>query len=206
MSATITERDAKEFLVSQIAAEAERQGHPLSDLERKMLYFSESGWTIPDALDVSDAFDREYDTDQYERKIAGLVRAARKRATGETATLWIRAADKLAEGDHYISIMLGEVHPWRDKGSLIWHAVVLLVAGFAAVAAFVSSLRWYLGHSPTKEETGFYGWVTALALASALGLVHAFGGRKLNRLVDYLTDWVFGDTRRPRDDSSRSSR
>jgi len=68
MSATITERDAKEFLVSQIAGEAERQGQPLSDLERKMLYFSESGWTIPDALDVSDAFDREYNSDEYEKE------------------------------------------------------------------------------------------------------------------------------------------
>jgi hypothetical protein len=135
MSATIAERDAKKFLVSQIADEAERQGHPLSDLERKMLYFSESGWTIPDALDVSAAFDREYDTDQYEQRIASLVQMARKRATGETGARWTSAIDKLAEGDHYISIMLGEVHPREETRFLIWFGVIAIGFGLVVLVS-----------------------------------------------------------------------
>jgi hypothetical protein len=43
-----TTRDAKEYLVSRIVAEADRAGIQLSDIERKMLYFSETGWTLPD--------------------------------------------------------------------------------------------------------------------------------------------------------------
>jgi hypothetical protein len=41
-------RDAKEYLVGKIAAEAELEGKPLSEIERKMLYFSETGCTLPD--------------------------------------------------------------------------------------------------------------------------------------------------------------
>ncbi len=64
-------RDAKNFLASTIAAEAERENTPLSEIERKMLYFSETGRTLPDMAEVSAEFDREYSQDEYERKIAG---------------------------------------------------------------------------------------------------------------------------------------
>jgi len=53
------EREAKEFLVSRIVEEARRENVPLSDVERKMLYFSETNWTLPDIASVSAAFDRE---------------------------------------------------------------------------------------------------------------------------------------------------
>ena len=56
-----TPREAKEFLVSRIVAEAQREGVPLSEIERKMLYFSETGWTLPDMMEVDEAFDRDYD-------------------------------------------------------------------------------------------------------------------------------------------------
>jgi hypothetical protein len=41
-------REAKQFLVAQIADEAQREGVSLSEIERKMLYFSETDWTLPD--------------------------------------------------------------------------------------------------------------------------------------------------------------
>lgn len=197
MSATISERDAKEFLVSQIVGEAERQGHPLSDLERKMLYFSESGWTIPDALDVSAAFDREYDTDQYEQKIASLVQAARMRATGETAARWTSAIDKLAEGDHYISIMLGGVAPREETRFLIWFGAIAIGFGLVAVVFFYVSLNWYLGHAPTREEIGFYAWATAAAVGSACGLAsYAFGGDRIGRFVHKVIGQITGQRRK----------
>ena len=63
-------REAKEFLVTRIVAEAQRESVSLSEVERKMLYFSETGWTLPDIMVVSDAFDRDYDQAKYEEKIA----------------------------------------------------------------------------------------------------------------------------------------
>ena len=39
-----------------------------------MLYFSETDWTLPDMAEVSAAFDRDYDQNEYEHKIAVLIR------------------------------------------------------------------------------------------------------------------------------------
>jgi hypothetical protein len=58
-------REAKEFLVAQIALEAQRENVILTDVERKMLYFSESGLTLPDMPAVSDEFDSQYDQGEY---------------------------------------------------------------------------------------------------------------------------------------------
>jgi len=69
-------REAKEFLISKIVEEAIREGTVLSEIERKMLYFSETDWTLPDISAVSDEFDRGYDQGEFESKIAGLVRHA----------------------------------------------------------------------------------------------------------------------------------
>jgi hypothetical protein len=69
-----TARDAKEFLVSRIIAESRREGVPLSEVETKMLYFSETAWTLPDIVEVNDAFDREYNQAEYEQKIRRLIR------------------------------------------------------------------------------------------------------------------------------------
>jgi hypothetical protein len=52
-------REAKEFLASRIVEEAVRECTPLSEVERKMLYFSETDWTLPDIDTVSDLFDRD---------------------------------------------------------------------------------------------------------------------------------------------------
>jgi hypothetical protein len=79
MKAFHSGQDAKEFLISKIVAEAQSENIPLSEVERKMLYFTESGWTLPDIMDVSAAFDREYDQDEYEQKIAGVVARTYKR-------------------------------------------------------------------------------------------------------------------------------
>jgi hypothetical protein len=51
-------REAKEFLASQIAEEAQREQVPFSEIERKMLHFSETGWTLPDIMDVMTSLTR----------------------------------------------------------------------------------------------------------------------------------------------------
>jgi hypothetical protein len=50
MNAFHSGRQAKEFLISEIIAEAQRENVALSDVERKMLYFTETGWTLPDIM------------------------------------------------------------------------------------------------------------------------------------------------------------
>jgi hypothetical protein len=77
-------REAKEFLISKIVAEAQRENAPLSETERKMLYFTESGWTLPDIAQVSEQFDREYNQDDYEKKIARIIAKAYKHILQES--------------------------------------------------------------------------------------------------------------------------
>jgi hypothetical protein len=103
-------REAKEFLISEIVAEAQRENAPLSEVERKMLYFTESGWTLPDIMKVNEDFDCEYDQDEYEHKIAKLVVNADRRireSSREGYDRWWAAIRFLQREDHYISVMTG---------------------------------------------------------------------------------------------------
>jgi len=104
-----TDREAKEFLVSRIVAESQRVGVPLSEVEEKMLYFSETDWTLPDIWEVNAAFDKDYEQDAYEQKIAGLIRSllsdARKRSKNDLDA-WKEAVRVLRRGDHYLLVMV----------------------------------------------------------------------------------------------------
>ena len=102
-------REAKDFLAGKIIAEAESENVPISEVERKMLYFSETGWTLPDMAEVNECFDRDYDQDEYEAKIAGLVQAYLAHAGAESKEElkdWEEAVEKLSEGDHYLLVMM----------------------------------------------------------------------------------------------------
>ena len=104
-----TVRDAKEFLISRIVTEAQREGSPLSEIERKMLYFSETGWTLPDAMDVSDTFDRDYDQTEYEKKIGLLVRnfcADSRKNNRDDFRSWTEAVCILRREDHYLLVLI----------------------------------------------------------------------------------------------------
>ena len=108
-----------------------------------MLYFSETGWTLPDIMEVSDQFDREYDQSKYEKKIAGLIRNESKRTRKENPedfSSWVRAIRKLRKEDHYLSVMVDEAgvltRPAADK----WKGTLLAVIVFCVFAGF-----WVLG-------------------------------------------------------------
>lgn len=100
-------REAKEYLIAQIVAEADRSGMPLSDTERKMMYFTETAWTLSDMSEVSEAFDREYDQPTYEAKIGRLAQAAEHRAHGtKDLKVWKDAVQTLSQEDHYLLVLL----------------------------------------------------------------------------------------------------
>lgn len=104
-----TGREAKEFLVSKIIAEAAREGVPLSEVERKMMYFSETAWTLPDMMEVNTVFDREYDCSEYERKISKLAegfRAEAKRNKSPEQSHWDEAVRILKQEDHYLLVLI----------------------------------------------------------------------------------------------------
>jgi hypothetical protein len=114
-----TVKEAKDFLAGRIAAEAAHENVPLSEVERKMLYFSETDWTLPDMNKVSAEFDRDYDQNEYEQKIARLIvniAADRHRENEAEREEWDAAVEKLSDGDHYLSVLIGEAD--RRRGPL----------------------------------------------------------------------------------------
>jgi hypothetical protein len=128
-------KEAKEFLISKIVAEAQNQHVALSEVERKMLYFTESGWTLPDMMEVSAAFDGECDQDAYEQKIAGLVAKTYKRilkGSRDEYDKWWAAIRFLQKEDHYILVIiaLADLRPRGDQ-------LKLLAAGVAIVTCIL---------------------------------------------------------------------
>ena len=112
-------RAAKDYLAGQIVDEAKRQGVPLSEVERKMLYFTEDGGLSPAMAAVSEEFDRDYDQDEFEEKIGGLVQRllARPVATAEQEA-WDDAAIKLCDGDNYLTVLINggrALTPWESR-------------------------------------------------------------------------------------------
>lgn len=102
-------REAKEFLIGEIVKEAARRGVALSEIERKELYFSETDWTLPDMAEMNAAFDAEYDSDEYEAKIADLIssfRAEAKKSNRPALDSWKDAAHALRNEDHYLLVMV----------------------------------------------------------------------------------------------------
>ena len=117
-------RDAKEFLVSKVVAEAQREGVSLSEVERKMLYFSETAWTLPDMMEVSDAFDRDYDMAEYEQKIGMLsdnLCAEARKNNQEELDAWNEAIRTLGKEDHYLLVLIaaGKESPRSSNGDFL---------------------------------------------------------------------------------------
>jgi hypothetical protein len=102
-----TVRAAKDYLAKRIIDQAVQEGAPLTDVERKMLYFTEDGGLSPSMAAVSEEFDRDYDQDDYEEKIGGLVQRllARPDVQGQQED-WDNAAIKLCDGDNYLTVLI----------------------------------------------------------------------------------------------------
>jgi hypothetical protein len=131
MDAVCNAREAKEFLISKIVAEAQGENVPLSETERKMLYFTESGWTLPDIMQVNEQFDREYDQDEYERKMARIIAKAYRRVLHDSRDeydKWWAGLRHLRREDHYISVLIGlaDLRPRWDQLKLFAAGLVIV--------------------------------------------------------------------------------
>jgi hypothetical protein len=137
--------NAKQFLVDRIAAEAEREVAPLNEIEKAMLAFSEPGASAEE-LGTARAFERDFDDQEYEKRIARLARAVYDRdvEAGRKAE-WDEALDELASEDFYLMVMLEQagivkttshlrLPDWR---LLVGFAPALVCVALAAALAFV---------------------------------------------------------------------
>jgi hypothetical protein len=72
-----------------------------------MLYFSETGWTLPGIMAVSEEFDRDCDQDEYEAKIGGLVSRLLLAEDEQGVKTWDAAVLKVSNEDHYLLVLIG---------------------------------------------------------------------------------------------------
>jgi hypothetical protein len=119
------DREALDFIAAQIADQAQRDGVTLSEVERKMLYFSETAWTLPGISEVSEEFDRDYDQGAFERKISGLIQnavsSARKQQS-EKFQGWVEAIRRLSTEDRFLLVMVKQARlgaPFR-RNRILW--------------------------------------------------------------------------------------
>lgn len=183
-------REAKEFLVSRIVQEAQQEGVPLSEVERKMLYFSETAWSLPRITDVSDEFDRTYDQGEYEKKIADLVRNGVKRAqkgNREEYEAWWGAIRVLSREDHYILVMIRRagLRPPGD-GLKLWGTGIAIVMIFC-LAIFIS-LKFNIQidkYVPSRDTFYFYARAAAASTVIGYVLLRVFvGAKRTDNLVN----------------------
>ena len=106
-----TIKAAKDYLVEKIVAEAARQGVPLSNVEREMLYWTEDDLLSPHMLQVAEELERECSDHEYEAKIGSFVQGLQSHLTREERDLWDEAVLKLCEGDHYLLVLIDEAGP-----------------------------------------------------------------------------------------------
>ena len=147
MTEFTSQREAKEYLAGRIVAEAEWEGKPLPEIERQMLYFSETDWAPPGMLEANAEFERTCDTGDYERKVAALIRKIEERGKAEGGPeqqAWDDAVTKLSEGDHYLLVMLkGHLAPAGKSSSPLDHLFKLWLTGFCVVLGLVALLLLY---------------------------------------------------------------
>jgi hypothetical protein len=143
-----TATKAKEFLIGRIMNEAAKADMPLTDVELSMLSFSEAS-AGPDELQAAAKFEREYDEEQYETKVAILVQSAfqRDKKAGK-GPLWDHLVDALAEEDMYLSVILDKAGIQSTAPFLLrWKFIRALVPSFVLVAAGI-----VLAFSPFGER------------------------------------------------------
>jgi hypothetical protein len=129
---------AKQFLISRVIEEAKLEQVGLSEVERKMLYFTEVHPSLPDIYEVNAEFERDYDSDMYEAKIASLLRNAREPE-------WTDALEALKKEDHYILVMVGQafgVGSVSADGHRIRDVLIYLGVGIGIVLLLVLKVFW----------------------------------------------------------------
>jgi hypothetical protein len=145
-------REAKDFLVMQTAEQAALEGVPLSDLEKRMMYFTENAGAIEDPVKLNEEFEAQYDSEEFETKIAKLLHHAHarvKKESPEKARLWSNAIRTLNKGDHYILVLWSL--PSTDERPP-YDSLKLLVA---AILIALATLAWQLWVAPRVSETGW---------------------------------------------------
>jgi hypothetical protein len=182
-------REAKDFLVMQTAEQAAIEGVPLSELEKRMMYFTESSDAVEDPVRLNEEFEAHCDSDEYESKIAKLLRHAHarvKKESPEKARLWSDGIRVLRKGDHYILVLCDALPDHEGPSKLpirrwVFTVLIIMLAGMA---------KPFMGYLMKTSARPAH---PQLLLAVFLGVIAAsfLFSRQIERGGDWLLDKVF---------------
>jgi hypothetical protein len=143
---------AKQFLISKVIEESELEHVTLSEVEKKMLYFTEVHPSLPDIYEVNAEFERSYDTDEYETRVAGFLKNARDRDAKESPSgeqQWKDALDALKKEDHYILVMVSQAFgagSASSGGNRVRDFLIYIAVGIGLVLLLILVSIWKSGN------------------------------------------------------------
>ena len=120
-------KSSKQFLIDRILDQAKLDGVQLTDIEIRMLGFAEATASAQD-LEAAQTFERDVDDQEYEAKIARLIRRACERDK-QNANLepWNHALAQIAGRDLYLHVMLELAGIEKNASTAIfldWHFIL----------------------------------------------------------------------------------
>lgn len=125
-----SEREAKQFLVDKICYESEREGTPLTDVERRLLIFSvaEPGT----AKGIPDEVLNDIDPD-WEARMTALLHNAydRDRDDPERRQGYLDAMLRLKDSDHYILAIAEQVFSKPGRAPAVGTSILKLALSVA---------------------------------------------------------------------------
>jgi hypothetical protein len=158
---------AKDFLAQQAAEQATLDHTSLSDIETRMMYFTEGDpKSCADPLALNDEFEAQYDTAQYEAKMSALLRHAYQRLKAgdpEGKRTWDQAVRELRKGDHYF-LVLWDIKPptQSQKGdSFRLLGVALLIVAGTGIAVFLG-IKYNIDADSYFRK---YAWIVVVGVA-----------------------------------------
>ncbi len=205
------DRGALDFIASRLAEEAQREGVAFSDVERKMLYFSETAWTLPDIWDANDKFDRDYDQDVYERKISQLMKNAVSRARKhqpEEYKGWADAIRHLSKEDRYLLVMvhqarLGPTFRRSSSSKVLRRIQTVAIIGAILFVGLIWAInkRFPETNLPpdARGRLRFAFWLALVCFAVLAEIVLQLA--RFSSKVSWALDWIVGQPRRPKQNS-----
>jgi hypothetical protein len=179
-------------VIDQLSDEAARQGTPLSDVERAVLVFHESPHMPREMRDVMETFEREYDEQEYERRIVALLRDAYKRTRSSEKKRWAAALRELRDSDVYLGVMVdvAALRPPGDLWRLFGLGCLLMVLGVGA-AFLADPLDSVVERHVTREHLALYVWLFLLASAGLFTVARwIFGASAVDDQLDRAIDFV----------------
>lgn len=180
-------KQAKDFLVQEATEQAGRENIPLSDIEKKMMYFTESdASTCENPVELNDEFEAQYDTPEYEAKISRLLHHAYERLKGEDPERvreWNLAMRTLRRGDHYILVLWDTKSPsppLRETFKLLGVGMLVAVGIFIVI---IFQVKYNISFDRFRKYLPAPNPHLALILFVGLFVIALAGSRLFNRLL-----------------------